>query len=210
MWKKLTWVIGAGMSEPHTCEKVSLWSMYVCMYVCIVFLSVNNCSRVLIHWTASILQCVIQFPKCHQVQMYFNFACAMTTTTWLNSTCKPSCLSLYTRLHEYCKSPSSLCYLCRSWIIHCVGLRQTNASIANVQSTCKLMAGPVHCLLLNSTARLLASVCTLMSTRLQLITHHQSLICGTCSRLKANTNALIRPTRLAKVHFTMSCICLVW
>ena len=115
---------------PHLWKGVPV--IYVCMYVCIVFLSVNNCSRVLIHWTASILQCVIQFPKCHQVQMYFNFACAMTTTTWLNSTCKPSCLSLYTRLHEYCKSPSSLCYLCRSWIIHCVGLRQTNASIANV------------------------------------------------------------------------------
>ena len=33
--------------------------MYLCIYVCIVHHSVNQCPHILIHWTASILQCVI-------------------------------------------------------------------------------------------------------------------------------------------------------
>ena len=84
---------------------------------------------------------------------------------------------IYTSV-QYCKAPSSLCYLCRSWTVHCVGLRQmllllicrvslwpmlekTESMPDERDCTQCLLA--VHCLLLNSNARLLASVCTLMS-----------------------------------------------
>ena len=43
--------------------------MYVSVYVCIKRHSVNKCPRALFHWTTLILQCVIQFLKCHQVQI---------------------------------------------------------------------------------------------------------------------------------------------
>ena len=40
-------------------------AIYISIYVCLVRHSVNKCPRVLIHWTALILQCVIKLaPQC--------------------------------------------------------------------------------------------------------------------------------------------------
>ena len=70
--------IGASLSEPHTCQTAS-----PAIYLCIVRHSVNKCPRVLIHWTASILQCVIQFRKCHHVQI---IETASILHLWCNET----------------------------------------------------------------------------------------------------------------------------
>ena len=51
--------IGASLSKPHTGQTASP-AIYLSTYdLSIVCHSVNKCPRVLIHWTASILQCVI-------------------------------------------------------------------------------------------------------------------------------------------------------
>ena len=52
-------IIGASVSEPHTCQTVSP-TICISIYVCLVRHSINKCPRVLIHWTAAILQCVIK------------------------------------------------------------------------------------------------------------------------------------------------------
>ena len=65
--QSVTWhqcLIGASLSEPHTGQTASL-----VIYLSIVRHSVNKCPRVLIHWTSSILQCVINSVKCHYVQI---------------------------------------------------------------------------------------------------------------------------------------------
>ena len=51
-------LIGVSLSEPHTCQTASPMT-YTSIYICIVCHSVNKCLHDLIHWTASILQCVI-------------------------------------------------------------------------------------------------------------------------------------------------------
>ena len=133
---------------------------------------------------------------------------------------------IYTRV-QYCKSPSSLCYLCRSWIVHCVGLLKPNASIASSYvdechsySTVysKLMADAredrvmsvmytqcllaVHCLLLNSNVRLLASVCILMFTDYSCSSITNRLL----EEHAANTNICMQ---FVKARPTMSCSRLV-
>ena len=63
-----------------------------------------------------------------------------------------------------------------------------------------------HCLLLNSTSWLLASVCTLMSTGYS----WSSITNRLSEEHAANTNTLTRHTQLAKACPTMSCIHLVY
>ena len=56
-------------------ERAPQWSngvpsdVYICIYLSMYRTSFRNCSRVLIHWTASILLSVIQFCKFHYVQI---------------------------------------------------------------------------------------------------------------------------------------------
>ena len=95
------------------------------------------------------------------------------------------------------------CTLCRA---------KTNASIANMlvadAREDRLSTMYWHCLLLNSNARLLASVCTLMSTD-----YSWSPITNLLSEEHAaNTNTLTRHTctQLTKACPTMSCIHLVY
>ena len=63
-------LIEASLSEPHTGQTASP-AMFIHRYLCIVCHSVFP--RVLIHWTASILLSVIQFLKCHHVQIIETF-----------------------------------------------------------------------------------------------------------------------------------------
>ena len=65
---RLPWAfVGASLSEPHTGQMASpVMFIYLCRYVSYVI----KCPCVLIHWTAaSILLSVIQFRKCHHVQI---------------------------------------------------------------------------------------------------------------------------------------------
>ena len=120
---------------------------------------------------------------------HLNIARAVTMMT---STCKLSCLSLYARL-EYCKSPSFLWYLCRSWIIHCVGLRQMlqlpmpgredrlSATLPRtVSATCFSTA------LLDSWLQFATHVYRLQ----QLITHHQPLVRVACNLFSSQQHCL--------------------
>ena len=43
--------------------------MFICLYLCLYRMSFRKCPCVLIHWTASILLSIIQFRKCHHVQI---------------------------------------------------------------------------------------------------------------------------------------------
>ena len=61
-WPFCTVLIGASLSKPHTCQTAS-------RDLSIYRTSFHKWPRILIHWTASILQCVIQFRKCHHVQI---------------------------------------------------------------------------------------------------------------------------------------------
>ena len=77
--------------------------------------------------------------------------------------------------------------------------------VANVRED-RLSATYWHCLLLNSTSRLLASVCTLMSTDYSWI----PITILLSEEHAVNTNTLTRHTQLAKARPTMSCIHLVY
>ena len=93
-------IIGASLSESHTCQMASpaifiYIYIYVYIFICMSRTSFRKCPRILIHWTALILQCVImQFRKCHHVQIIET--ASILHLQWAYSTTMSVCRRLLT------------------------------------------------------------------------------------------------------------------
>ena len=73
--------------------------MYVCIYVCVVHDSINKCLHALIHWTALILQCIINSvsAKTFKYLRLLQFCtCNGCTQRWQQEVCACCCQWLMT------------------------------------------------------------------------------------------------------------------
>ena len=84
IWRRINKeVIGASLSEPHLSNGTPRD-----LYLCLVCHSANKCPRVLIHWTASILQCVIKYVHCMcNIEAVLLFECDGTYRWWACARC---------------------------------------------------------------------------------------------------------------------------